>query len=276
MGTSPSWESGDGMTELAKSSVFTTLRWDGGFSVAHFEEHLTRLKEHASRLSIEWPVDAREQALSTMLSVFSNVDESNQDDCVGLANLNLNLNGEMSASTRWKQVNSDSHLKITRVSATAIPAPRWKVGITGCKHGDWQPYKDAGAQAAERGCEIALLIHNEAVVDCQLATPLLLDDDGTAWYPAPSEGALDSISLASIQSHLEQEGIPLIPGRLTRNLLSRARALVAIGTGIGVVLITELDGQPIGNDSDNFANLCFESFYQALESGWTDIQEESL
>ena len=50
---------------------------------------------------------------------------------------------------------------------------------------------------------------------------------------------------------------------------------MAIGTGIGVVLITELDGQPIGNDSDNFANLCFESFYQALESGWTDIQEES-
>ena len=139
-----------------------------------------------------------------------------------------------------------------------------------------RPYNDAGAQAAERGCEIALLIHNEAVVDCQLATPLLLDDDGTAWYPAPSEGALDSISLASIQSHLEREGIPLIPGRLTRNLLSRARALVAIGTGIGVVLITELDGQPIGNDSDNFANLCFESFYQALESGWTDIQEESL
>lgn len=263
------------MTELAKSSAFTTLRWDGGFSVAHFEGHLARLKEHASRLSIEWPVDAREQALSSMLSVFSNTQESNQDDCIGLVNLNLNLNGEISASTRWKQVKSNSHLKITRVSATAIPAPRWKDGITGCKHGDWQPYKDAATQADERGCEIALLIHDDAVVDCQWATPLLLDDDGTAWYPAPSEGALDSISLASIQGHLEREGIPLIPGRLTRNLLSRARALVAIGTGIGVEFITELDGQPIGNKSDNFASLCLESFHQALELGWEDIREES-
>jgi branched-subunit amino acid aminotransferase/4-amino-4-deoxychorismate lyase len=102
-----------------------------------------------------------------------------------------------------------------------------------------------------------------------------LDDDGTAWYPSPSEGALDSISLASIEGHLEREGIPLIPGRLTRNLLSRARSLVAIGTGIGVSLITELDGQSVGNNPDDFANLCLESFHQALESGWTDIREES-
>ena len=257
------------MTELAKSSVFTTLRWDGGYSVAHFEEHLTRLKEHAARLSIQWPVDAREQAMSTMLS------ESNQEACVGLLRLNLNLSGEITASTRWEPVKSDSHLRISRVSATAISAPRWEAGITGCKHGDWQPYKDAATQAEERGCEIALLINDDAVVDCQSATPLLLDDDGTAWYPAPSEGALDSISLASIGGHLEREGIPLIPGRLTRNLLSRARALVAIGTGIGVVLITELDEQSIGNNPNNFANLCLESFNQALESGWTDIREES-
>ena len=263
------------MTELAKSSVFTTLRWDGGFSVAHFEDHLTRLKEHAARLSIQWPVDAREQAISSMLSVFTNTQESNQEARVGLVSLNLNLNGEISASTRWNPRKSDSHLRIARVSATAIPAPRWEAGITGCKHGDWQPYKDAGTQADERGCEIALFIHDDAVVDCQWATPLLLDDDGTAWYPAPSEGALDSISLASIEGHLEREGIPLIPGRLTRNLLSRARALVAIGTGIGVELITELDGQPIGNNPDNFANLCLESFNQALESGWTDIRKES-
>jgi len=263
------------MTELAKSSAFTTLRWDGGFSVAHFEGHLTRLKEHASRLSIGWPDDAREQALSSMLSEFTNNQESNQDDCVGLVNLRLDLDGVISVSTRWKPMKSDSHLTINRVNATAIPAPRWEAGITGCKHGDWQPYKDAATKADERGCEIALLIHDDAVVDCQWATPLLLDDDGTAWYPAPSEGALDSISLASIEGHLEREGIPLIPGRLTRNLLSRARSLVAIGTGIGVSLITELDGQSVGNNPDDFANLCLESFHQALESGWTDIREES-
>ena len=87
------------MNELAKSSVFTTLRWDGGYSVAHFEAHLTRLKEHAARLSIGWPVDAREQAISSMLSVFTNTQESNQEGSVGLVNLNLNLNGEISAST---------------------------------------------------------------------------------------------------------------------------------------------------------------------------------
>jgi len=263
------------VTEAARSSAFTTLRWDGDSSVAHLEAHLQRLKEHASRLSIEWPIDGRKQALSSMLTAFSMSEQSKHDDSVGLATLNLNLNGEISASTRWKLIRPNSNHELSRVSATAIPSPRWEGEITGCKHGDWQPYKDAGVLAAERGCEIALLIHNDAVVDCHLATPLLLDDDGTAWYPAPSEGALDSISLASIQSQLENEGIPLIPGRLTRNLLSRARALVAIGTGIGVVLITELDGQPLGKNSDKFANLCFESFYQALESGWTDIQEES-
>jgi branched-subunit amino acid aminotransferase/4-amino-4-deoxychorismate lyase len=255
------------------------MRWNGITSVAHFNEHLERLKAHAHRLDIEWPRNGNSAIRKVLLDSFDSDTGSSNNTDIGLVKLRLDDEGTFSAVTRWKPISENqltSENNVSICNATAVEAPRWDGGVTGCKHGDWQPYHDAGALANERGCEIALLIHDDAVVDCQWATPLLLDDDGTAWYPAPSEGCVDSISLKTITPYLAQEGIPLIAGRLTRNLISRAHSFIAIGSGIGVKQISEIDGQKIGSDSTSFANMCQQSFNSAIISAWFDLKEEKV
>ena len=45
--------------------------------------------------------------------------------------------------------------------------------------------------------------------------PILLDNDGVAYYPKPSEGALDSVTLEQIREGIESDGVPIREARLT-------------------------------------------------------------
>ncbi|MDP6742485.1 MAG: aminotransferase class IV [Candidatus Thalassarchaeaceae archaeon] len=259
------------MIEQARTSVFTTMRWDGKYSVAHFSKHIERLENHSLRLEIPWPTNSESLATNALFQAFNDSTSSVSQEEVGLVRLRLTSMGEMRASTRWKgpiKLATDNSSTILQVAATALPAPQWNETIDGCKHGDWQPYHDAKKVIDERGCEIALFIKDDAVIDCLSSTPLLLDDDGVAWYPDPTNGAVDSISIATIIPFLIECGIPVSQGRLTRSLLARGRALLAIGTGIGVAHITHLDGQEIGDGSTEFATLCAELFHTAINESW--------
>jgi branched-subunit amino acid aminotransferase/4-amino-4-deoxychorismate lyase len=259
-------------TSSPQSSTFTTLPWDGGRRVSLFDAHLERLEEHAGRLGLAWPSGSEESVKSAVLEAMREALESppEKPDKSTIGFLTVRLNGveEFTAEARWVKEYPNP------LTATAVAAPRWGEGVTGTKHADWKPYSEAAKLAAERGCDIALLVDGDVVVDCCRATPLLLDDDGTAWYPDPALGSIESVTLRCARTHLEAIGIPLSSGRLTKTLFSRARSFVAVGTGVGAIRIASLDGQPIGDDSSLFPTRCAEAVEKAFSESWLQIPEE--
>jgi branched-subunit amino acid aminotransferase/4-amino-4-deoxychorismate lyase len=254
-------------------STFTTLRWDGGGRIALFEHHLRRLQDHAGRLGLAWPDGtegaARKAAFEAIHNSLNSPPEEPEEPSVGLLRLRLDGAGNFSAKARWIPAYPDP------LKATAVEAPRWKEGVTGTKHGDWGPYREAARLAAERGSDLALLVDGEVVLDCCRATPLLLDDDGTAWYPDPALGSVDSVTLAAARPHLEVLGIPLSAGRLTKTLLSRARSLVAFGSGVGAIRVASLDGQSVGDGSSEFPDECAAAVESAFADSWLDVSRVS-
>ena len=122
-----------------------------------------------------------------------------------------------------------------------IPAPRWTRKVTGTKHGDWQPYFDARRIANEHGADISLLFDNDSLVDGDRCMPVLLDNDGAAYYPKPSEGALDSVTLEQIRDGIEAAGVPIREARITLSMILRASEMIVLGSGLGVQAIGEID-----------------------------------
>lgn len=263
------------MSNQAYSSVFTTMRWDGECSVAHFSKHIKRLEKHSLRVGIDWPENAESLSIKSLSNAFKESMSSSTNEEVGLVSLRLTSKGDLSAETRWIKpiISAKESFPAAQVVATALPAPHWNESINGCKHGDWQPYIDAKKVADERGCGVALFVRDDALVDGSSATPLLLDDDGVAWYPDPAYGGVDSISISTLIPRLLESGIPVSQGRLTKLLLSRAKSVLVVGTGVGVLQITHLDGQKLGDKSTEFASICHDLFNNAISESWFKIEE---
>ena len=76
------------------------------------------------------------------------------------------------------------------LKAITVSAPIWDGEIRGTKHGDWKPYFDARRLALENNADISLLIENDNLIDGDRCMPIILDADGTAYYPRVEEGAL--------------------------------------------------------------------------------------
>ena len=167
------------------------MRWDGDYSVAHIDNHFERFKNHSSRLGIELPKDLESLSIISLSTAFKKSVKSVNKNEIGLVSLTLTSCGEISAETRWvKSLNecSDDIDIPVQVNATALQAPNWNDTINGCKHGDWEPYITAKKMIEERGCQIALFVKDEMIVDGVAYTPILLDDDGVAWYQDPKYG----------------------------------------------------------------------------------------
>jgi len=266
MATAPMEPSGVRVGEtdgVPQELVFTTMRTEE-WRVAHLDAHLGRMREHAGRLGIAWPEDARAKAGAALVS-------NMPTDLNSLIQLSLTAAGVWAAESR--PLTEDDEVALTCITHEA---PRWSGGLTGTKHGGWEPYMVAKRAAVKAGADVALLIHDEAVVDADRATLLLLDDDGTAWYPDPGLGGVRSLTLESIAPGLVSEGIPVHSGRITATMLVRAREVVLLGTGIGVAALTALDGEPVGAEGDDdFRSLCANLHQRALEDGWVDLEGES-
>ena len=54
------------MAKKPRDAVFTTVLWDGDSKIAHFDNHLRRLRNHAERLRIELP-EASEQLIARII-----------------------------------------------------------------------------------------------------------------------------------------------------------------------------------------------------------------
>ena len=243
--------------------VFTTMRTQG-WQVAHLDAHLDRMREHAGRLGIAWPEDA--QAAAELALIANMPHEPNSLVC-----LNLTAAGIWTTESR-----PATEYDVVGLTGITHEAPRWSDDFTGTKHACWEPYLVAQRAAVKAGADVALLIHNEAIVDADRATLLLLDYDGTAWYPDSELGGIRSLTLESIVSGLADEGIPVHSGRITATMLVRAREVLLLGTGIGVAALTSLDGEPVGVEGDDeFCSRCTDLHQRALEKGWVNLEGTS-
>lgn len=253
------------------SAVFTTLPWDNARRVRAPHLHMARLRKHAEALGLSWPVDLATQ-LSRALDILS-PQGAKGEECnehgqpPGLLKVELDEGGGVSLegiSTR--QTSAD-------VSAVSVTAPRFPLAVQGLKHAAWSSYHSAGEKARQTGAQIALLVHEGAVIDGDRASPMLLDADGVAWISDPTLGGVASTTLELVVPALEKVGIPIVSGRLTENMLERAREVVMLGSGLAAVRITDIDEQMIGTGNAGptvLRGLCSEAI---LAEGWTSFED---
>ena len=249
-----------------RNAVFATLLWDGGSHLADFDAHLDRMKLHAHRLRITWPekiTDKFNEAWNQMV-VVGDVDAPRTPR--GLIRFELNKGGEIILQSRQFTIRNEG------IEAITVPAPRWSPKINGTKHGDWTPYLEAMHQADSKGADLALLVHDYALVDGDRATPMVVDEDGTAWLSGPEQGGVLGITAEILAPLLEREGVPVHRGRLNERLVARALEVIALGSGIGASRVESIDGEPVGGDH-GFSERCQVLLTQHYETknAWSHV-----
>ncbi|MEE2747947.1 MAG: aminotransferase class IV [Candidatus Thermoplasmatota archaeon] len=236
------------------ASVFTTLRWSSG-RVAWLNEHLKRLQEHATRHGIEWPIDFPERLSLAIPSGSGN-----------LCRIQLNRDGSVETTLR------ETNYSNSPLIALSHTAPRFPKMVQGTKHAAWEGYQNARSSAITGGADLALLVHDGAVVDGDRCTPILLDKDGVAYAPSMEGGGINSITLDVLKPAIEAAGIPFHYARLTEKMLGRASEVIVVGTGVGVAWLNEIEGQQIGTNSPGpLYKTCNTAFELALDAAWSDL-----
>ena len=235
--------------------VFTTLAWDGDEKILLLDKHIDRLKKHCQKLSINFPQNFNEKVIQACASLTKISDAGlnfhpSQPPC--LLRITLSSSGVISAKGRQNIPHNGT------LTATITEAPRWDGNITGTKHADWEIYNKITNNTQDSGFGVALLIFGDTIIDADRCTPLLLDHDGTAWACDTNMGGVDSITLDYVKAHLDNQGIPLVMGKLTAKMVLRSEELLVLGTGIGVAKITEVDGTNIGRGSNTLYTICSE------------------
>jgi branched-subunit amino acid aminotransferase/4-amino-4-deoxychorismate lyase len=211
-----------------RSEVFTTALVNDAGEVADWPAHVQRLNDHAKRLRIALPPVPpslpKDRGMPWRLARIA---------C-------------KAGAMEWDVAVRTPAFRDEAVDAITVPAPRWNERTNGCKHGDWQPYRDAKEAAEQAGCDAALLIHDHAIVDGDRATPLVLDEDGTVWLAPESDGGVPSVTVSLLENHLPNSGFPVIRCRLNERTVARCAELVLVGTGMGACRVDSLDGEPLG------------------------------
>ena len=250
-----------------RSEVFTTALWDGEFALADWHLHLARLTEHAKLLRIELPENMPQQ-LETLLQQERSLKKTTQShEPKLLVKIKCTQDGELSVDSRSIDFQNEE------VDAITVEAPRWSSKVNGTKHGDWQAYIDARHDAEKKGVDVALLVHDYAIVDADRALPVVLDEDGVAWVAAHNEGGVESITFEILSQQLQNAGIPIQHGRLNERLVARASEIITLGSGTGACRVLSLDDESIG-DGNMLSSLCqtlLENHYQKNET-WSDVR----
>ena len=225
------------------------------------------------KLGLEWPDDFAEQLRAALDTLSNESTTSGQDE-------NEAVGGQIQQPPALLRVEVDGNGVVglvgrpcrrtaSEVVGICKPAPRYSAELQGLKHADWQAYTEAGRAAREGGADVALLVHDEAVIDSDRATPILLDGDGIAWVSDPKLGGVNSTTVEFLLPTLEKAGIPLQHGRLTAAMFAKAREVVLVGSGVVAVRLNILDGENLGNDDSILQPL----FLQAIdEAGWVSFE----
>ena len=230
----------EGDSSNPRDAVFTTALWNGAFALADWELHVQRVTEHAKRLRLELPSDLTQKLLDFFEHENSKNELTSSFEPSWLVRVECLRTGEVLIESRELAFRNED------IDAITLPAPRWSSKVNGTKHGDWKPYRKAREVAEKRGADLVFFVHDYALVDADRATPLVLDDDGTAWVATQTEGGVASITLKILTKGLEAAGIPVQFGRLNERLVARAAEVIAIGSGIGACHVLSLDDEMLG------------------------------
>ena len=212
-----------------RDEVFTTAVVNSEGRVADGPAHLKRMKNHAKRLRIALPDEFPAMEL--------------EGSEMGLVRLSY------SSENGWRVQYRPFAVRNESLDAISVPAPRWNPKTNGCKHGDWAPYNDAREMAEKAGCDVALFVHEHALVDGDRGTPMLLDEDGTVWLPDDDDGGVDGITASLLETRLPELGLPVIRGRLNERLVARCHELVVVGSGLGACRVDSIDGERVGQST---------------------------
>ena len=244
------------------SSVWSAIGWDGGNNLISSELHFERMIRHAEKLGLECPDGLSDRVFSKLIGVKppEERNESNDQDPYLLI-VKVSSEGDIILQGAINRAWPEKPL-----SAISLSAPVWNDGIRGTKHGDYQPYRDAREVAISNGADIGLLFEDGNLIDGDRCAPLLLDNDGVAYHPRHSDGALDSVSLQVIKPFLESSGIPVRGAKITLGMITRSSEMIVCGSGMGIKSLSTIDGRKIGNPRGRLYSLASEGWSRRLKS----------
>ena len=257
------------MNQNPCDAVFSTIGWDGDKKILLPDLHFNRIKEHCYRLSITYPDDIEQkflEAFNLEPKLNSSTDKFHSSQPPFLLKINLSSSGLVSVKGRKNTPHNGTLI------ATVNDAPRWDKNITGTKHAAWDKYNQITESSQKKGFDIALLTFEDTIIDGDRCTPILLDHDGTAWVSDKRMGGVDSITLDYLIEILQEQGIPVLKGRLTANMILRSQELLVLGTGIGVAQIVEVDGVNIGKRGNSLYKICSKYLTELQTDKWTELK----
>lgn len=246
------------------SQVWTAMAWDGKKSVLAPDLHFNRLFRHSQILGIEINDDLPKIILNKLekQDQFENLDELNYE-IPFLVKIIIKKDGEIFIQTR-----KNKHWQDDPLQAISMKLPDFELPILGTKHGNWQPYDEARKQAINHDSDIALLFKNNLLIDGDYCLPLMLDNDGVAYHPSNTDGALDSVTLQLLRNDIEELGIPIRSAKINLKMLSRASELIVIGSGMGVCSVGSIDGTPIGKPKGKLYQVARAVWLNKLNNDW--------
>jgi len=246
------------------SQVWTAMAWDGKNSVLAPDLHFNRLFRHSQILGIEINDDLPKIILNKLekQDQFENLDELNYE-IPFLVKIIIKKDGEIFIQTR-----KNKHWQDDPLQAISMKLPDFELPILGTKHGNWQPYDEARKQAINHDSDIALLFKNNLLIDGDYCLPLMLDNDGVAYHPSNTDGALDSVTLQLLRNDVEELGIPIRSAKINLKMLSRASELIVIGSGMGVCSVGSIDGTPIGKPKGKLYQVARAVWLNKLNNDW--------
>ncbi|MGB1435761.1 MAG: aminotransferase class IV [Candidatus Thalassarchaeaceae archaeon] len=246
------------------SQVWTAMAWDGKKSVLAPDLHFNRLFRHSQILGIEINDDLPKIILNKLekQDQFENLDELNYE-IPFLVKIIIKKDGEIFIQTR-----KNKHWQDDPLQAISMKLPDFELPILGTKHGNWQPYDEARKLAIDHDSDIALLFKNNLLIDGDYCLPLMLDNDGVAYHPSNTDGALDSVTLQLLRNDVEELGIPIRSAKINLKMLSRASELIVIGSGMGVCSVGSIDGTPIGKPKGKLYQVARAVWLNKLNNDW--------
>ena len=248
------------MQRSPRSAVFTTLRYSNERGLFLFDQHSVRFQEHAEKLKIDLPSEWKENVLSQVMAM-----ESEFQD--GLVRIEYTSEGAWNISNRIYVTRNET------CDAITVSAKIWPKRIAGTKHAACDAYHEAKQKAEDSGADVALLVHEFAVVDGDRGSPILLDEDGTVWYSSSAQ-AVDGMTLHSILPELKSSGFPVQKGKLNERMVARCVECVVLGSGLGASTIESIDGEEIGDGTTRLTDLCRNAIKRLEDdaSSWTGVK----
>jgi len=220
------------------SGCITTALWTGA-GVRFEARHLARLARDAASLGLgSVDTDLARRALRELgLAAFG------EDAGVLRLTASRGADGALAISATPRSVGPTRpgwHAALVPIAHDGRAAPH------GAKLADRALYTRAAEYAGRAGADEGLLLDPRGrLVEGSRSNLVAVGDDGVARVPPVARGAVAGIALEACEAGAKPG--ELVRRDVARSELARLRELVALNAVRGVVAITRLDGNPVGD-----------------------------